>query len=99
MERAKRVLRTNKRLIPHTRSPDEESHFDCVVSACCHRVIIRYWGFFCDLTDDLKNSLKDEGERRARECIADDCSSGELHYVHSDDDGEHLIDGWWEIEN
>ena len=70
--------------------PKPGRHFETEVSACCHRVVLRWWDVRGDVTD---KQLEDTGEAHARECIADDYGSGQL--VH-DDVGSSAL-GWWEI--
>ncbi len=73
--------------------------FETTVEVCCHRVALRYWDFTHELTDELRETLTEEGESRAKTCIIDGCHSGQLCCYHVDDNGsEEEIYGWWEIE-
>ena len=77
----------------------EQTSFETSVEVCCHHVAVRWWGFTSELTDELKDTLTEEGESRAQECIIDGCHSGQLCCYYVDNDGkEEEIYGWWEIE-
>ena len=67
------------------------------MEVCCHRVAVRYWNFTHKLTDELKETLTNEGEERAKTCIIDGCSSGQLCCYYVDGKKEEEIFGWWEI--
>jgi hypothetical protein len=72
--------------------------FEAVVKPCLHHVKIAYWDIEQELTEDLKESLIEHGEERAKECINNDYSSGELNCYYVDDDGnDEEIRGWWKI--
>ncbi len=71
-------------------------NYENTVEVCCHRVSIRYWNFPKRiLTDEVKSLLDDEGERRAKDCIIDGYSSGQLNCLYD----ETEFQGWWEIES
>jgi len=78
---------------------EKMNSFETTINVCCHDVAIRYWDFEAELTDDLKEILIEEGERRAKEMINDEYSSGNLNclYVDGELDTEEEIGGWWEI--
>lgn len=65
------------------------------VSVCAHRVSFRYWDFDAQLNSELEQELADHAEERAKECIIEGCSSGQLNFFHTDTEEE--IGGWWEI--
>lgn len=66
---------------------------------CAHRVKYSYWDIETELSDRLIRALDDEAESRAKELITEGCHSGELNcYFVDDNDEEHEIRGWWEIE-
>ena len=71
--------------------------FETTVEVCCHRVALRYWDFTSRLTDALKDELTEHGEERAKTCIIDGCSSGELNCYYVNGKREEEIRGWWEI--
>lgn len=77
----------------------KSNSFETIVETCCHHVSLRYRDFRTELSDELKETLKEHGEARAKECIIDDCCSGELNCYVSDDDSNNgeEIRGWWEI--
>jgi hypothetical protein len=64
---------------------------------CARRVSFEYWGFTSELTDDLKAELDRHAEERAKSCIVDGYTSGELNcfYVGTDEE----IRGWWAIKS
>lgn len=72
--------------------PDDGA-YECLESICCHEVAIRYWDIEQDIDDELISALREEGIRRARECICDDIHSGELNCLYNDEE----IRGWFEI--
>ncbi len=72
--------------------------FITTIEVCCHQVIVRYWDFTRELTDELKEALANEAEERAKACIVRGCQSGELQYLRVDDENEKEIRGYWEIE-
>lgn len=74
-----------------------QNHFDTTAVICAHRVVIRYWDFDTELTDELKERLTEEGERRAKACITEGYVSGELNCLNPETEEE--IYGWWEIED
>lgn len=71
--------------------------FEGSFNACAHRITFSYWGFKAELTPQLKKRLTDEAEERARYCIAEDFSSGELNCSHATGQDEEEIRGWWKI--
>ena len=72
--------------------------FDTTVEICCHRVALHYWDFTHELTDELKEILIEEGEKRAKHCIIDGYREGTLYCYIEDNNGSKTISGWWEIE-
>ncbi|MCK9458791.1 MAG: hypothetical protein M0R80_04065 [Proteobacteria bacterium] len=78
--------------------PTRKESFSTVIETCCHHVKIAYWDIEQELTEDLKESLTEHGEERAKERINNDCSSGELNCYYVDHDGnDEEIRGWWKI--
>jgi len=71
----------------------EENSIEFIVDVCCHEVELRYWGFKSEIDDELKTTLQEQGENRARECISNDIRAGELNSLYYDEE----IRGWWEI--
>lgn len=67
---------------------------------CAHRVTYYYDVESNDPLDPETNeALEEEAERRARECIAYDYVSWELHCLYVFSDGsDKLFSGWGEIE-
>ena len=73
---------------------------DGVIEVCCHR--ISYWwdmdGVEIDPAEysdeEVRERLQEEAESRAKTCLTDGCSSGELCCVI----GETELHGWWGIE-
>ena len=86
-----------KRAKKPAKKPAKTYEFETTVEVCCHRVAVRYWDFTHKLTDDLKETLTNEGEERAKTCIIDGCSSGELNCYYVNGKREEEIRGWWEI--
>jgi hypothetical protein len=66
--------------------------FEGTLEAYAHQVAFRWWGGDTEGKEDL---LKQEAEDRIRECIAENCTSGQL--CHEDEKGNSLT-GWWEIQ-
>jgi hypothetical protein len=71
----------------------QEKSIEFLVEVCCHDVELRYWGFEAEIDEDLKAALQEQGEERAKKCISDGFSSGELNSLYNDEE----IRGWWEI--
>jgi hypothetical protein len=72
--------------------------FETIIETCCHHVKIAYWDIEQKVTEDLKDTLIKHGEERAKECINNDYSSGELNCYYVDSDGyDEEIRGWWKI--
>jgi hypothetical protein len=68
--------------------------FETTIEVCCHRVAVRYWDFDHELTDDLIQTLTNEGEERAKTCIIEGCHSGELSCYYVDGKKEEKsVDG------
>lgn len=80
--------------------PRRELQYTATINTCCHWITLRYWDFKHELTPELEETLKEHGEERARECIAQDICSGELNclYYDEDSDTEEEIRGAWEID-
>ena len=67
---------------------------DTEISACGHRVSIKYWGLGkIDVSDDFHDDLILHAEERAIECINEGYVQGQL--VYCIDEAEIL--GWWKI--
>ena len=71
--------------------------FGSAVEVCCHTVEFRYWDFDHEITENLKALLTEHAEERAKQCIVEGCSSGELNYYHPHANEGEEIRGWWEI--
>jgi len=63
------------------------------VNVCCHWVELRYWGFEEELTDEMEESLREQGEDHAKESIIEGYHGGELNSLWDDNE----IGGWWNI--
>ena len=75
--------------------------FEGEVETCCHHVSFSYWDFDHELTLELETELTEHTEQRAKECIIEGYSSGELNCLyHTKQDGsdDEEIRGWWEIK-
>ena len=77
--------------------------FEGEIETCCHYVSFRYWDFYHELTPELEAELTEHAEERAKQCIIEGCSSGELNCYHIIQEGprkfwEEEIRGWWEIK-
>ncbi len=59
-----------------------------------HRILFDYWDFGAELTDELKASLTEAAEERAKYGISEGWHGGELNYIYR---GEEEIRGWWQI--
>lgn len=73
---------------------EPEITFLGIVHVCCHPVSFWYEGSE-KITPELGQYLEDEAERRAKECITQGYSQGELNYENNDVNYR----GWWKIEN
>lgn len=71
----------------------KENSFEGTVEVLAHQVSFWFKGQN-EITDELKELLKEEAENRANYCINDGYTSGELNY----EDDEHSFRGWWEIQ-
>ena len=85
---------------PNQKKPKKvkKNIFEGVVEVCCHNV--RFWydidnPNMVDRKEEIEELLTEEAENRAKACIIDGYSSGELNCVV---DGEIEIRGWWNIE-
>jgi hypothetical protein len=75
-----------------------EKNVEGRVNVCCHHVAYRYWwSGKPTLTDDVRDSLKEDAEGRAKECIIEGYHSGELCSLVVEGDKDYEVFGWWEI--
>lgn len=73
--------------------------FETIVEVCCHRVSLRYWNIYHELTPELEAVLTEEGKERADKCIQEGYRSGELCCLYHHDGVEEEIQGGWEISS
>jgi len=69
---------------------DIQSIFQGTFEVCCHWVEFWYNLSGAEATDELKASLTDEAEDRAKHCIIEGYVTGELNYNND-------IRGWFSI--
>jgi hypothetical protein len=86
------VTLTGDRTVTATR----KNIVDGTVEVCCHRVSYWYEVPKRKQTEELREKLEEASEERARECINDECSSGELCFYDTEAELEYR--GWWTIE-
>lgn len=80
---------------------ETKTYFEGCVNVCCHEVSFWYDLGDLELTDELRDALTEEAEKRATFCIVDGCSSGDLNCLymdHENDGQDYEVLGWWKIE-